>query len=102
MCVIISFTRELDHAMLRRLEKRILVDLPTEEAREAMFRHHLPTLITPESHGLELRAELDYKTVAKVSPHNNKCGTKRHDSLASTYFGVTVISIGWRCSVDSI
>ncbi|KAF6032592.1 KATNAL2 [Bugula neritina] len=55
---------ELDHAMLRRLEKRILVDLPTEEAREAMFKHHLPPLITPESHGLDLRAEIDYKLLA--------------------------------------
>ena len=58
--------RELDHAMLRRLEKRILVDLPTEDAREAMFRHHLPPLITPESHGLELTADIDYRTLAKV------------------------------------
>ena len=52
--------------MLRRLEKRILVDLPTEDAREAMFRHHLPPLITPESHGLELTADIDYRTLAKV------------------------------------
>lgn len=52
--------------MLRRLEKRILVDLPTEEAREAMFKHHLPSLITPDTHGLELRAELDYKGLANV------------------------------------
>ena len=52
--------------MLRRLEKRILVDLPTEEAREAMFKHHLPHIITPESHGLELRADVDYRNLAKV------------------------------------
>ena len=52
--------------MLRRLEKRILVDLPTVDAREAMFKHHLPSLITPESHGLELRADVDYRTLAVV------------------------------------
>jgi katanin p60 ATPase-containing subunit A1 len=33
---------DLDGAMLRRLEKRILVTLPTAEAREAMLRLHLP------------------------------------------------------------
>uniref|UniRef100_A0A671T9A1 Katanin p60 subunit A-like 2 n=1 Tax=Sinocyclocheilus anshuiensis TaxID=1608454 RepID=A0A671T9A1_9TELE len=33
---------ELDHAMLRRLEKRILVGLPSAPARQAMISHWLP------------------------------------------------------------
>jgi len=33
---------DLDSAMLRRLEKRVLVNLPTSEARESMFRANLP------------------------------------------------------------
>lgn len=33
---------DLDMGLLRRLEKRILVPLPEEKAREAMVRHHLP------------------------------------------------------------
>lgn len=35
---------DLDTAMLRRLEKRVLVTLPTAEARSDMFRRLLPTL----------------------------------------------------------
>lgn len=33
---------DLDSAMLRRLEKRVLVDLPTPDARAAMIRTNLP------------------------------------------------------------
>ncbi|XP_076465046.1 katanin p60 ATPase-containing subunit A-like 2 isoform X3 [Babylonia areolata] len=51
---------ELDHAMLRRLEKRILVDLPTFEARRAMFLHHLPPVVCSKDGGLELLSDLDY------------------------------------------
>ncbi|XP_072038188.1 katanin p60 ATPase-containing subunit A-like 2 isoform X2 [Amphiura filiformis] len=54
---------ELDHAMLRRLEKRILVDLPTEEARKAMFQFHLPTVINPDC-ALEIKTDVDYDQLA--------------------------------------
>ena len=51
--------------MLRRLEKRILVDLPTEPARHAMFQHHLPPVISQPT--LSIPTEIDYQAVAKVS-----------------------------------
>uniref|UniRef100_A0A3B4XPP7 Katanin p60 ATPase-containing subunit A-like 2 n=1 Tax=Seriola lalandi dorsalis TaxID=1841481 RepID=A0A3B4XPP7_SERLL len=54
---------ELDHAMLRRLEKRILVSLPQSPARQAMISHWLPPLNS--TGGVELRTELDYETLAK-------------------------------------
>lgn len=55
---------ELDQAMLRRLEKRILVDLPSYEARKAMFKHHLPPVVVPKEGGLELLANVDYDVLA--------------------------------------
>ena len=52
--------RELAHAMLRRLEKRVPVDWPTKEARQAMFQQCLPPTIIEENNGLVLCADLDY------------------------------------------
>ncbi|CAN9502959.1 unnamed protein product [Ophioblennius macclurei] len=54
---------ELDHAMLRRLEKRILVSLPSLPARQAMISHWLPPVSSPG--GVELRTELDYKLLSE-------------------------------------
>ncbi|XP_009074712.1 PREDICTED: katanin p60 ATPase-containing subunit A-like 2 isoform X2 [Acanthisitta chloris] len=54
---------ELDSAMLRRLEKRILVDLPSKEARKVMVQHWLPPL--SNNGGVKLRADLDYSLLGQ-------------------------------------
>ena len=65
--------REVDEAMLRRLEKRILIGLPSEPARQAMISHWLPPVCS--SGGAELRTQLDYETLAKVNKLYNKITT---------------------------
>lgn len=53
--------------MLRRLDKRILVDLPTPPARQAMISHWLPPVSSSApTGGVELRTELDYEVLATV------------------------------------
>lgn len=58
------FTRDLDPAMLRRLEKRILIDLPNCPARREMIKHNLPPVVIEKP---KLTADLDYDSLAEVS-----------------------------------
>lgn len=53
--------------MLRRLEKRILVDLPCFEARKKMFENLLPKNEKAPRSGIpQLTAQVDYDRMAEV------------------------------------
>ena len=54
--------------MLRRLEKRILVDLPTLEARKAMLEQYLPPII-PSEGSLVIKTNVEYGALAKVGSY---------------------------------
>ena len=58
----------LDHAMLRRLEKRILVDLPNLAARQSMYEKFLPPVLNENiGESLKIKTELDYEQLAGQS-----------------------------------
>eukprot|EP00794_Sanderia_malayensis_P009467 gene9467-10454_t len=58
---------ELDHAMLRRLEKRIMVDLPSREARKSMLEHYLPSEISSKDSRIKMTADIDYAAIAEAT-----------------------------------
>ena len=67
--------------MLRRLEKRILVDLPVKSARSAMFAHHLPRTISQQP--LCLTTHIDYDQAAEVGTHISAFSLSQAMYLAS-------------------
>lgn len=60
---------ELDVAMLRRLEKRILIGLPDKEARKAMFEKSLPPDLIDGfgKHVVDEENGLDYEELADLT-----------------------------------
>lgn len=59
------YSRELDTAIFRRLEKRIFVDLPDIRARKEMFEYYLSEMLR-ENKYIKCR-EIDSDSLAQVS-----------------------------------
>lgn len=59
----------MDYAILRRLEKRVLIACPDEASRVDLFRKFLPkSLKMFENFNVEM--DLDYEKLAEVSLHS--------------------------------
>lgn len=57
------YLRELDTAILRRLEKRIFVDLPDIHARKDMFVYYLSEMLQKNKY---IKCEIDSDILAQV------------------------------------
>lgn len=75
---------QLDTAMLRRFEKRILVDTPDLNARIAMLKHYLPPIVLDNP---RLCSELNYSCLAQAMEHYSGADIKvliyQHDETFS-------------------
>ncbi|KAF4532995.1 hypothetical protein B566_EDAN000684, partial [Ephemera danica] len=58
---------DLESSVLRRFDKRILVDLPTLEDRKALIAHLLPHTSKIEPNEPSVSCSIDYEYVAKIS-----------------------------------
>ncbi|XP_071450335.1 katanin p60 ATPase-containing subunit A-like 2 [Hetaerina americana] len=58
---------EVDPAMLRRIEKRVLVSLPTFPERQLLFEYFLPPNMRKEWKGPSLSCQLKYSELAEAS-----------------------------------
>ncbi|XP_046400888.1 katanin p60 ATPase-containing subunit A-like 2 isoform X2 [Ischnura elegans] len=58
---------EIDSAMLRRIEKRVLVNLPSSSERRQLFEYFLPPSMRKEWSGPTVFCQLDYSELAQAS-----------------------------------
>ncbi|KAG8232322.1 hypothetical protein J437_LFUL009421, partial [Ladona fulva] len=59
--------QDIDSAMLRRIEKRVLIDLPTLKERQELFQYFLPSNMESKGCGLHLSCKINYSDLAQVS-----------------------------------
>lgn len=66
--LVFDYLRELDPAILRRLEKRIFVDLPDIQARKDMFEYYLSEMLQKNKY---IKCEIDSDSLAQVKNNIN-------------------------------